>query len=376
MSLDELARSASTALTEATTNRTNTGVGRTALRRTVHRRRRTRIAAVAVLLVALAGTLGTRLGTRTVLPYPVDPTPTPNAVHPTPIPVVPTPTPVIPHPAAIIVRGAQGLVAVDPETGARLKLLRRDPSPYEYSGDALGTSADGTQVAYELGAGFSGVVIADLWRPAPRVPVVIAVSPGRQATARWSPNGIIVARFAFGKSELVTSTIQNAHLTAEHTQPVALAADPGANILVSWSADGSQLAFSAGGPRSTRSLYVMNADGSNLRMRRSGAGNLQRRRSGVVTRRNRIAYVSHNSLVVINPDGTGRRVVGTVGDSVEDKYVGTGIAWSPDSTSIAFLGKNVKRSGWALYVMKLNGTTRLVPVASVSGFTLAWAAGS
>ncbi len=241
MSLDELARSASTALTEATTNRTNTGVGRTALRRTVHRRRRTRIAAVAVLLVALAGTLGTRLGTRTVLPYPVDPTPTPNAVHPTPIPVVPTPTPVIPHPAAIIVRGAQGLVAVDPETGARLKLLRRDPSPYEYSGDALGTSADGTQVAYELGAGFSGVVIADLWRPAPRVPVVIAVSPGRQATApvvtQWDHRGALRVR---GKSELATSTIQNAHLTAEHTQPVALAADqvrtswcPGARTAVS-----------------------------------------------------------------------------------------------------------------------------------------------
>ena len=376
MSLDELARTASAALTEATTSRIDTSLGQMALRRTVRRRRRTHITVVAVVVVALVGTVGTKIDRRTALPNLATPIPTPTAVVPTPTPVHPSPTPVIPHPAAIIVRGAQGLLAVNPVTGTPLKLIRRDSSPYLYSGDILGTSGDGTQVAYEGQAGpVPSVVIADLWRTPPRAPYSVDVSRGWQATARWSADGITVARFS-APADLLTTTIQGGRVANEKAQPTAWVGDISSNVLPSWSPDGRRLAFSAMDRRSARNLYLINADGSNLReldpgTRLGGVAEVAWSPDG-----SRIAYVEANSLVVINPDGTGRRVVGPVGDSVEDKYVGTGIAWSPDSTSVAFLGRNLEKSGWALYVMDLNGSRRLVPVPGVVGFTLAWAAGS
>ena len=348
MSLEHLARTSTSALLEATAARTDTISGRTSLRRTVRIRRRVR-AVVAVVALAVLGSVVAVVG----------------AVHHHPQPVAPH------HPAAIIVLGADGLYAVDPASGASPLLLQLGA---DYEGDIVGASPDGTQVAYDSGGS------PQVYDRAGALLQSLPVPAGWQSAVRWTSHGVRVARFDV-RRQLTVADVVDGHLVAQQIyRPDLPDFDPELNVLPSWSPDGTRLAVSAAALHDVRQLFVMDADGSDVReldthASTGGVGQVAWSPDG-----RRIAFMDWSRqrahLMVINPDGTHLIDLGAVGDGIEDKNVGTAIAWSPDSRSIAFLAKDLQQAGWALYVRDPAGAVRLLPISGVVGFTIVWAAGS
>ncbi len=322
-------------------------------------------AVAAVLLVAVLAALRL-VDTTTPPPQPI------TTATPTSTPTAPA------HSAAIIVQCGLGLCAVNPRAGASRQL----PSwaGFVSGGDIIATSPDGTHVAYDGAQG--SVQISDL---SSKQTQTLPTGSGWQMAIHWTPDGVTFGRFAVQANPdfLVTHT-RNSQIVSQQTYRLAPStATARANVLPSWSPDGNRVAFSAMGRDNIRHLYVMSADGTNVLELNSGTS-----RGGVVQPAwspdgTRIAYVDWNGtagsqvhLFLIDPDGSNRTDLGSIGNGVEDKTVGAGIAWSPDGKSIAFLGKNLTTPGWALYVKDLGGATRRLPITGVSGFTIAWAAGS
>jgi DNA-binding beta-propeller fold protein YncE len=359
MSLDELARTSATALLDAAAARTDTASGRTSLRHTVHRRRRTRAVVAALLVLVLAGSVLTVEATLRKRPQPIAPPA---------------------HAAAIVVHGPTGSIyLVDPTTGAARELSFVVGSDAGFGHDIVGTSPDGTHVVYQVGGG--SLNLADLVSPSVRD--LPAGAGGWQPAVLWTGDGVTVASFSQDRG-LRVERVRDGRLVDQLVVPIDMSQlDLSFNVLPSWSPDGRHLAFSAMDRHNHRNVYVVDADGTSLREvdvtsgPGSGAGQVAWSPDG-----SRIAYVDDNGpeaqsqLVLIDPDGTNRTVLGAIGTACEEKHTGCGIAWAPDSRSIAFLGKGVQVPGWALYVMGLDGTVRRLQFAGVDGFTIAWAAGS
>jgi Tol biopolymer transport system component len=123
---------------------------------------------------------------------------------------------------------------------------------------------------------------------------------------------------------IVTAIASAAALSAAGVSARGL---PASYALPSWSADGTQLFFaSAKGPRGA--IHAAGADGG--RMRRLF-------RTGILSevawspRDDWVAYSSRGRVVIVQPGGGGRRVVGS----------GVDVAWSPDGSKLAFAGSAV-----------------------------------
>jgi hypothetical protein len=317
------------------------------------------VAAVALVIAAVAGPAVVR----------ADHEETPRPVSP----VVPSPSaPGVP--SSIVISCGRWFCLVDPTTGAFSSLLHVGSGVA--GGDVVGASPDGGWVGID-----EGETVLMVYRPTGATRQLI-VPRGWQAAAHWDAQGVEIARVS-GRS-LVTSQDTGQEVTDTHTYPLEAAPfDGAANILPSWSPDGRRLAFSAG-TTTGRQLFVMNADGTGIQQltHDSGIGVLQVAWSPDGTE---IAFTSadgsrvdraHNRLYMIAPDGSNRADLGSIGDGVEDKTIGAALAWSPDNKSIAFFGKDLQTRGWAIYIRQLTGPTRLLHVAGMHGFTVAWTAGS
>jgi Tol biopolymer transport system component len=130
---------------------------------------------------------------------------------------------------------------------------------------------------------------------------------------------------------------------------------PPSYALPSWSADGTQLFFvSARGPAGA--VHVVGADGR--RMRRLF-------RTGVLSqvawapRDDFVAFSSRGRVVLVQPNGAGRRVVGS----------GIDLAWSPDGSKLAFAGSAL---GGPIVVVDAVGSGRVQVTAGRFDHTPAW----
>jgi Tol biopolymer transport system component len=162
---------------------------------------------------------------------------------------------------------------------------------------------------------------------------------------RWSPDG---GRVAFVRGETGGgSAIFVVSSDGEDVVRVAPLAQHSSGSF-SWSPDGTRLVYAR---RRAAGLFVVDADGNGAPRRtwaRSGVAEAQWSPDG-----SSIAFRSRGGVYVVRPDGTdGRRIV--------DGHV-AGLAWSPDSRWIAFLGPSgpgsfgnvsvVRRDGSGLHVV-------------------------
>jgi hypothetical protein len=375
MSLDELARTSTAALLDATTTRTDTVNGRAALRRTVQRRRVASMAAVA------AGAAAVLVFGSLVLLRPTSP--------PVPRPAAPT------GPGGVVVHCGGLLCTVDPTTGAVQKLT---PWPGMASADEIaGVSPDGTEVAY---VNRDHIELAQLYgQPTDKIRTAYL-----EASVLWTATGVRVGAVVGTRSGLRLHITEESggKVTQRMVYPIDLPLDPAQRVLQSWSPDGLHMAFSAVDQNGDRRLYVTDANGQNVH-ELSTPKDHQVLEVAWSPDGKHIAYVEsinpvfHNEprapgdslarhgghLIVIDPDGSDRTDLGSVGASVEPtgglwprRTTGSALAWSPDSQSIAFQGEELETPGWALYIRQLDGTTRRFDVPLLSGFSLGWAADS
>ncbi|MGH9949821.1 MAG: carboxypeptidase regulatory-like domain-containing protein, partial [Pyrinomonadaceae bacterium] len=160
----------------------------------------------------------------------------------------------------------------------------------------------------------------------------------------WSPDG---TKIAF-KSDRDIPPFRGLYVVNADGTGLTLLTNGGVNNSDSnptWSPDGTKIAFASNRDNLISSIYIMNADGSNV-MRLTNQLPVSDQTPAWSPDGTRIVFEINTGIAVINVDGTGRTNLGT----------GRFPAWSPDSTRIIFADITV--NGNQLFVMNADGTGR------------------
>jgi Tol biopolymer transport system component len=237
------------------------------------------------------------------------------------------------------------LIASEGLYDARADGSRVTPLPYSLNNGGLVVSRDGTRIAFRCSAaGGTGLCTANY--NGSNV-VRIGNDPNASPLA-WSPNG---QRIAY-----VTGTEERRGLYAINADgsgdTLLSPATPGRMVSSpSWSPDGQRLVFNT--IYSETALYVVNADGSQLRQIAPQGAFGQWSPTG-----NRIVFESITSgnqdIYAINPDGSGLAQLTATPDSESFPV------WSPDGTRIAYrwqglVDPNPAGAPSGIYVMGADG---------------------
>jgi Tol biopolymer transport system component len=121
---------------------------------------------------------------------------------------------------------------------------------------------------------------------------------------------------------------------------------------VSWSPDGSKLAFDRfRGPDSNlvEKVVVANADGSNVREIADGSGPVWSPAGGEIAFSTNPPYPGVSRIYVIHPDGSGKRRLSSL------RLEATSPAWSRNGRRLAFYGKRSALASSSIYVVGENG---------------------
>jgi Tol biopolymer transport system component len=267
------------------------------------------------------------------------------------------------------------------------------PADAPINHDDVAWSSDGSRIA------FANTIVS-------RQPGIHTSNPDGSDTVRvtdqagdlypsWSPDG---SQIAFARADPNTQCEPGDALSSALSCPTSIyvMGSDGSNLhqLTSddrhdsqpvWSPDGSQIAFTgAGGPAYSRSaVFVVNADGSDVRQVSSASGGSDFSPSWSPNGRQlAVASIRYEdwSISVVGADGSGEHLlVGHQGSYVEDP------AWSPDGTAVAFVGDPGLAGAHGvdpalLAVPSVGGQVRLIAQAPSYGVAdIAWqplAAGS
>src|SRR2546425_1060653 len=176
----------------------------------------------------------------------------------------------------------------------------------------------------------------------------------------WSPDGKKIAFTSMGEVYV---------MNADGSNPTRLTNDPAGGSAPAWSPDGKKIAFT-----SMAEVYVMNADGSSptpLTYSRPDWDSADQAAwspdgSKIALTRASFGYCDPDGVCsgsgatlvisVINADGTG----------IHDLASGSGAAWSPDGTRIAFRGDG------GINVRNADGSSGRQVIAAIGGIHLAW----
>jgi hypothetical protein len=257
-----------------------------------------------------------------------------------------------------------------------------DSQPLRFS--QIAWSPDGTRIAFvDPAVGRRGIYVANPDGSDARR-LTNGVNDGWPS---WSPDGMRIA-FSSTRYDLSIETCEPGAdvqcptdiytVDTDDENVTRLTTDPLADYKPVWSADGSRIAFVSAFNGTATAIYVMNADGSDVRQVSSHDGGSDFSPSWSPNDSNLIfASVRHEDwgIFVVNADGTDERPIlffpqgGNVNDPV----------WSPDGELIAFVGGSFDGNPAedALYVMRPDGSetqrlsTRDLDAYAVAG-DIAW----
>ena len=173
------------------------------------------------------------------------------------------------------------------------------------------------------------------------------------ATPMWSPDG---TKIVYTSKESGNPDIWM--INADGSGKRQLTTDRGRDFHPCWSPDGRMIAFASDREQGGDRLFVMSADGSNQRRVTSNfySNSAFQRSSPWSSDSRRLVYTGEidsrygvTHLFVVNADGTAQRQVTSVSLSSAHSP-----CWSPDGTSIAFVGKVDYREN--LFVINADGS--------------------
>jgi TolB protein len=206
----------------------------------------------------------------------------------------------------------------------------------------------------------------------------------------WSPNGKLIAfarawggvqndQVKFAEIFVMTARGGGIRQVTHVTTGKPFSADSGHPA---WSPNGKQLVFEvrnskSGDPAKGRAVFIVNADGSELRQltpwELNGGGKLDWSPDGKLVLFSSVSPAregSHANLYTIRPDGTGLKQLTKY---PEPKTVGTG-SFSPDGKWIVF--KRFTTGPYpGIFVMRANGTDVRQVVQGKIGFVPDWGSG-
>lgn len=201
-----------------------------------------------------------------------------------------------------------------------------------------------------------------------------ALDPERGASMpTWSPDGGKIA-FAFDDGQETEIAV----MSADGTNRTTLT-NLGEAAWPDWSPDGREILFVSRGPEGNRQgwdIYVMNADGSNVRNLTNsptvdlapvwspdGTQILFRSRRDIVRQG---PSDQPDEIYVMNADGSiAMRLT-------DDLNIDQSPIWSPDGRFVAFTSIDEEAETTGLVVMNPDGSGRRVAVEELAGVTIAW----